>query len=105
MNQVEYLQEQWRCLVREFKGDRIALYGAGRHTTMMLHAIATNGDQPPVVAVLRDRGHAAGPRQRYADRRSYAELVIALRTLFERSVRPSGPTLDFVRPAEFGWHG
>jgi len=54
MNQVEYLQEQWRCLAREFKGDQIALYGAGRHTAMMLHATATSCEQPPITVILDD---------------------------------------------------
>ncbi len=54
MNQVEYLQEQWRCLAREFKGDQIALYGAGRHTSMMLNATAKSAEQPLVTVILDD---------------------------------------------------
>ena len=54
MNQVEYVQERWRCLAREFDGDQIALYGAGRHTTMMLRATAASGERPLVTVILDD---------------------------------------------------
>lgn len=63
MNQIDLLRLQWHCLAREFKGRDVALYGAGRHTVMMLQVTEAMNEQPRVTVILDDDP----PRDRLQD--------------------------------------